>query len=132
MAIPVTITHRGSVSGAGSPGAPTTALQNFMSTAVTATLGGSKGGRPAIVGATVGAPFVFPLEGITRVRFLAVKARGGGGHLRLTSALGTDQVVPLGSEALHLWSSLAAGDELTAVKFVGSADLEYILAGDVG
>lgn len=105
-------------------------MMDVFSTAFVGTFGGSKGARPSVVGATDGAPFLFAFETITRVRAFAVKARGGGGKLKLTSALGTLQILPLGSDAMLLWFDPTPGDELTAIAFVGTADLEYVIAGD--
>lgn len=47
----------------------------------------------------------------------------------LTSAVGTDQALKVSD--LFLWHSPNPGDELTAIKLVGTGDCEYFLAGDV-
>lgn len=101
----------------------------LLNTSFTGTYGSSKSARPTINGATDGAPFILPFETITKVRVIVMRVRGGTIRLKLTSAAGTDQVIPV-SELL-VWTSPNAGDEVTAIKIVGTADVEYILAGDV-
>jgi hypothetical protein len=104
-------------------------LQELLSTSFTATYGSSKGARPAIVGATDGSPFVLPLETITKVRLIAMRVRGGTLKIKMTSAVGTLQSVNVSD--LFLWHAPNSGDEITVIQLVGTADAEYIIAGDV-
>lgn len=130
MPLPAIIGHTGSVSGTpaqATSGVPS--LQEILNTSFTSTFASSKSARPAIVGATDASPFVLALETITKVRFMAMRVRGGTLKVVVTSAAGTDQAFNL-SDVL-VWHSPNSGDELTAVKLVGTADLEYVLAGDV-
>lgn len=130
MALPAIISHTGSLSGspaASSAGIPS--LQEILNTTFTGTYGSSKGGRPAIVGATDGSPFVLSLETITKVRVIVMRVRGGSLKLKLTSAAGSLQSI-LCSD-LFLWHAPNSGDEITGIQLVGTADLEYVLAGDV-
>lgn len=129
MAVPATITHNGALSG--SPGSGSVlSIQEIANTSFTATYGGSKSARISVIGATDGAPYVVPFETLTKVRALLVRARGSTIKVRVTSAVGTDQSINVSE--LFLWHAPNSGDELTAIKFVGTADLEYFLAGDVG
>lgn len=131
MSIPATVRHTGVLS-VGSPSAGFAArLSDTFDTGFCATFGNSKNGRPSIVGATDVSPFVIPLEGITKVRALAVRVRGGAGKIKLSSAAGADQVIPLSGESQIIWFNPVPADEVTAVKFVGTADIEYSIAGDL-
>jgi len=131
MAIPNTINHRGILLGSPSAGGPSSSLSELFKTDFIGTYGGSKSARPTLVAVQPGLPMVLPLEGISKVRMLAAKARGGSIVLMLTSAAGTQQKVTLGSEGLLLWSNTNYGDELTEISAYGTGDLEYVLAGDV-
>ena len=131
MALPVTVAHTGSLGGSpstGSIGAPS--LQEILNTSWSATYGSSKSGRPSIINATDGSPFELDLETITKVRVLVINVKAGSLVIKVTSAHGTEQEFGIsnGNLILHM---PAAGDELTAIEFVGTADIEYFLAGDV-
>lgn len=131
MAQPATITHTGVVNGspASTPGGPSPSLGEILNTSTTVTYQASKSGRPSIIGATDGAPFVLSFETMTKVRFFAMRVRGGTIKLKVTSVLGTDQVI--GVSDLLLWSSQFPDDAWTAIKMVGTADVEYLMAGDL-
>lgn len=112
------------------PGGPS--LQDVASLAVRASYGSTKTARPSIINATLLAPYVVPLDTITKVRLLFVRVVTGNSiKLLLTTPNGgADQVVPVSDQILiHVPNP---GDEITAVKVVGSADLNVFLAGDVG
>lgn len=131
MALPATISHTGSLSGSpasGSIGAPS--LQEILNTSWSGTYGSSKSGRPGIVNATDLLPFTICLETITKVRVLIINVKAGTMKVLVTSAAGIDQAFSIsnGNLIMHM---PAAGDELTSVKLVGTADIEYVLAGDV-
>lgn len=112
------------------PGGPS--LQEVASLAISASYGSSKSARPSIVNATMVSPYAIPLDTITKVRLLFVRVVSGNSiKLLLTSPSGgADQVVPVSDQALLHCPN--PGDEFTAVKIVGSADLNVFLAGDVG
>lgn len=74
------------------------------------------------------APFSVNLNGLVSVNLLAIKILNGlSVKVLLTSAVGTDQAVNV--SGLWVWHSPVAGDVLTAVKLVGTAELEYLIAG---
>lgn len=127
MAVPAIITHTGSLSGTPSSGTEPLSLQELMNTSFSGTYQSSKSARPSI-NSTDGSPFSIPFETITKVRFFAIRARSTIKML-LTSPAGTDQITRI--SGLYIWQSPVDGDQLTAIKLVGNADVEYILAGDV-
>lgn len=103
-------------------------LQDFLGLNLQATYGASKGGAIS-VDAQPNAPFVLPFEGVVSGRFFAMRLVSGQTvRLTITTALGT-AVVPVSDEfVLH---SPAPGDQFTALSISGTADLRYLLAGDV-
>jgi len=88
----------------------------------------SKTARPDIVLATDLAPYVVPFETITKARVLVLRVWGGSITAKLTSAAGIKQAFNVSK--LLVWHSPNAGDELTALELVGTAEVEYLLAGD--
>ena len=85
--------------------------------------------RLSVVGATDLSPYVVSLDTITKVRFLIIKVVNGASiKAVLTSAAVADQAL---SGTTFIWNSLNAGDEITAIKLVGTADVELMIAGDV-
>jgi hypothetical protein len=130
VALPVLISHTGSINGSPAQSSQISpSLQEILNTSFSATYGSSKGSRPSIIGATDLAPFVIPLETIVKVRLMAFRVRGGSLKFKFTSAAGADQALLISD--FFLWHAPNAGDEVTAIKAVGTADLEYILSGDV-
>jgi hypothetical protein len=130
MAQSVTIWHAGAVTGSAHavPGGPS--LMDLLNTSFSWTYGSSKACRPSVVGATDIAPYVVSLDTITKVRFIGIRVINGSSiKLVLTSPSGTDQAFKTSS--LWLWNSPNAGDEFTAIKLVGTADIELVIAGDV-
>jgi len=107
----------------------TASLQEFLALSTQATYGAAKGGAIS-VNSTDLAPFVLPLEGIAKGRMIGIGLISGQTiKVLLTTALGVDQAIPVSDKLfLHMPS---AGDEFTAVKLVGVADIQYFLAGDV-
>lgn len=80
------------------------------------------------VSATALSPFSINLNGLVSVNLLALKILDGQSlKVLVTSAAGTDQAVQV--SGLWLWHSPVAGDVMTAVKLVGTADVEYLIAG---
>lgn len=131
MALSALIQHTGSLSGSPSQaGASIPSLQEILGTTFSATLSASKSGRPTIVGATDGVPFVLGLETITKVRLIVLRVTGGSLKVKLTnSTAGSLQAVMVSN--LFMLYAPNAGDEVTAIQLVGTADLEYLIAGDV-
>ena len=130
MAQSVTIWHSGAVTGQPTPVPGGPSLSDMLNTSFCGTYGSSKAGRPSVVGATDLVPYVVTLDTITKVRFLGIRVINGSSiKVKLTSPAGTDQVLQVSS--LLLWHSPNSGDEITAIKLVGTADIELLIAGDV-
>lgn len=130
MAIPALVTHTGSLSGTPAQGAVATpSLQEIINTSFAGTFGSSKSARPSIVNATLMSPFVLPFETITKCRCFALSVVSGAMTVLITTAAGTDQAYPV--SGLWLWFSPQPGTEITSIKLVGTADVQYFLAGDV-
>lgn len=130
MASPSLVTHTGAVNGSpAQSSAQSPSLTELLNTSFQGTFGSSKGARPTINGATDLVPFVVAFETITKVRMIFMRVRGGTLTVKLTSAKGADQAFPVSDT--FVWYSPNAGDEVTAIKLVGTADLEYIICGDV-
>ena len=129
MAQAVTIWHNGAISGqpAMVPNGPS--LADTLNTSFSATYSASKASRLSVVGATDVSPYILPLDSITKVRFFALRVLNGPSiKVKLTSAAGADQAQ---SGTFFLWNSPNSGDEITAIKLVGTADIELMIAGDV-
>ena len=111
----------------GSPCGPT--LSDTLRTDFQGTYSASKSSRLAIVNATDATPYVVALDSITKIRFLALRVINGASiKALLTSPSGSDQAIKTSS--LLLWHSPNSGDEITAIKLVGTADIELMIAGD--
>jgi hypothetical protein len=84
----------------------------------------------AVVGATVGSPFLVPFGTLTKANFVALHCMNqqGSAEARITTALGTDQIIPFSGGWILLWMP-SAGEEITAIKLIGTADIEVLLAG---
>jgi hypothetical protein len=124
-----TIFHSGAVSGSpvNSPCGPT--LSDTLRTDFQGTYGASKSSRMVIVGATDAVPYVVTLDSVVKIRFLALRVINGASiKALLTSASGSVQA--LKTSSLLLWHSPNSGDEITAIKLVGTADIELMIAGD--
>lgn len=84
----------------------------------------------SIVGATDLLPYIVSLGSIVKVRFIGLRVINGSSiKLLRTSPAGTDQAIKVSS--MELWHSPNSGDEVTAIKLVGTADIELLIAGDV-
>ena len=121
--------HSGAVTGmpTNSPCGPT--LSDTLRTDFQGTYSASKSSRLAIVNATDATPYVVALDSITKIRFLALRVINGASiKALLTSPSGSDQAIKTSS--LLLWHSPNSGDEITAIKLVGTADIELMIAGD--
>lgn len=129
MATPVTVSHSGALRA--SPAASPSTLMEIVQTSFEATYQGSKSSHPTISGATDGSPFVVGLDGVAKVRVFALRVNSGSLKVKVTSAVGTDQAINVGSNGLMLWHSPYVGDEVTAIKLVGTGDCDIVLAGDL-
>lgn len=73
-------------------------------------------------------PYVMKISPITAVRAVAIRLRTGTAIVLVTSSVGADKAFPLSK--LWVWRSTVAGSEITALKLLGTADVEYVVAGD--
>lgn len=121
------------VTGALSSGPPGSALfgadsrDDFLSLDFQATYGASKAATISIASTDM-APFVMSLEGIVKGRVFALRALSGTVKVLLTNAAGVAAILVDSELVLH-----CSGDanKYTAISLVGTADLEYFIAGDV-
>jgi len=128
--VPAIISHQGVLSGSPSASSSGLTLQEIFNTSFMATFGSSKGARPGIIAATDAVPYTIPLETITKVKCIALRTPNGSTiKMVITSAVGTNQAFNV--SGLFLWTGMNSGDEITAIKLVGTADIEYVIAGDV-
>lgn len=130
MAQSVTIWHSGAVTGQplAVPGGPS--LSDMMNTSFSNTYTASQSSRLSVVGATDSVPFVVALGSVVKVHFLGLRVINGSSiKVLLTSPSGTDQA--LKTSSLLLWHSPNSGDEFTAIKLVGTADIELLIVGNV-
>jgi hypothetical protein len=125
----VTVALNGAVQ-AGPANASTTSpsLLDTLSIATLRTYGYKSANSTTINNPSAGTPFVIPLAAITKVRFCLIRVTGASVQVLVTSAAGTDQTFKVSDELV--WSSPNEGDQLTAIKLVGVADIEYLIAGD--
>jgi len=115
----------GSVNAGPSNPTGSTNLASYVDLAVDKVYPSVASGNVTIAGTDLD-PFV--IEGFAATRVLAFRAVDGDSFkLLLTSALGTDQAVPCSD--LVLVHVPKTGDELTAIKVVGSGRVEYFVAG---
>ena len=131
MAQASTIWHSGAITRqpvSSFPGGPS--LSDMLNTSFQGTYGATKSAPLSIVGATDLLPFIVSLDSIVKARFLGIRVLNGPSiKVLLTSPSGTDQALKVSS--LLLWHSPNSGDEITAIKLVGTADIEILIAGDV-
>ncbi len=80
------------------------------------------------VNATPDAPFALPFGGVTKGRALVLRVRGGSLKALLTTPAGAAQAIRVSD--LLVMHNPAEGDQLTAVSLIGTAEIEYLLAGD--
>jgi len=77
-----------------------------------------------------GSPFIPSLGAITAVRAIAIRSLTGATVVvKLTSAKGTDQQLPVSD--LLVIQAKNEGDQYTAIKIVGTATIEYLIAGNI-
>ena len=129
MAQPVSIIHQGALTEQPFCGNSNGSLTDIADTSFRGTYQASATMRVSVVAATTFVPFVLSTNGIRKVRALSVKAQAGATITTLlTSASGTDQAISSTALLIH---SPNSGSEITAIKFVGTADLEIVVAGDL-
>lgn len=131
MGQPVLVQVTGAVTVAPvtqSSGAPS--LSDTLQIYVNASYGSGNSARLS-VNSDISTPYVIPLQGITKVRFLAMKSDGRSMKLLVSSPNGgVDQVIPFSSDlVLH---GPGAGDEFTSLKIAGIGDVSFVMAGDPG
>lgn len=130
MAQAVTIWHAGAVTGQPTPVPGGPSLADMLNTSFNGTYAASKATRLSVVGATDIAPYAVSFDSITKARFIGCRVINGSSiKALLTSPSGTDQAIKVSS--MLLWHSPNSGDEITAIKLVGTADIELLIAGDV-
>jgi hypothetical protein len=128
MAIAATVQHVGSLSGC--PATPTTTfptLQEIANTSFSRTYSQRIADTLSVVGATDLAPFSVPFGSITKARMVYLRASQTI-KIKVTTLLAVDQVLPLSD--MFLLHNPNEGDQITAIKVVGTADIECVLAGD--
>jgi hypothetical protein len=131
VGIPSQISHQGVLVGTPAPaGCPSPSFGDYVNTSFQGSYEGRVLGAPTIVNATELIPYVLNLDTITKVRAMVLKKRSGVLLLLATSPNGgVDQKIPVG-DVLIIHNPFP-GDELTALKLVGTADIEYALFGNV-
>jgi len=67
-----------------------------------------------------------PLNQITKVKLFIIRSSVPI-TIKVTSAVGSDQAMKV---ADFRWQSDEDGDEITAIKILGTADVEFIVAGE--
>ena len=123
----VSVWHNGRMTLTGTQ-CPCDAGDPGIDTSFCATLAVDKTAVLNIVGATVQAPFVLSLDSIVRVRALAIRVLNGASiTMNYTQASTAKALLVSGPLVLYLPN---AGDEITAITFVGTASLAIRLAGD--
>jgi hypothetical protein len=126
----VSIWHTGAVSvhPLSSPCSPS--LGGVFNTAFQGTYTAAKAADLGVVGATDLAPFVVAFDSVLKARFICLRVTNGSSiKVLITSPSGTDQAIKVSS--IWIWHSPNPGDEITAIKLVGTADIEIMIAGDV-
>lgn len=122
------------VTGALVSGPPTSALfggdsrDDFLSLDFQATYGASKGATISIVGTDM-APVVLSLEGIVKGRLFALRVLSGDVVKVLLTQLSGVSTILVDDE--FFFHSRNDANKFTAISLVGTADLSYVLAGDV-
>ena len=125
-----TIWHTGNVTGRPSPTTGGPSLSDSFDTSFTGTYSSGTSKRLTVIGATDIAPFAVAMDSVAKARFIAMRIVNGASlKVLLTSAAGADQAIKVSS--VLIWHSPNAGDEITAIKLVGTADIELMIAGDV-
>jgi hypothetical protein len=129
MARARTVWLNGAVSIAPLPCGSSQGIGDVLNLSLVATYQASKA-APLSIASTEGTPTVVALDSIVRVRFIALKVNSYSSvQMIVTSAAGATQRIPV--SGLFVWYAPNAGDEITAISLVGTADVELLLAGDL-
>jgi len=122
--------HTGALQAAPTPASSTfPSLQDIGNTSFQRTYSQRISGSPSVVGATDGVPFILPFGSVTKCRMFWLRVNGGGSlKVKFTTPLATDQVLNVADE--WLWHSPNEGDQMTAIKLIGTGETEYLVAGD--
>jgi hypothetical protein len=77
-------------------------------------------------------PYVLPQSVVPSARLIALRVISSATvKVKITTVAGTDQAFNVsGPEGLFILTANTVGDEVTAIKLVGVADIEYLIAGD--
>ena len=127
MAQPINVTLNGSVSAAP---ASSSSISPSLSDTIMIGFSRTYAYRVA-VSESVNAPSVaatIQLGSITKVRTIVMRVIGASLTVQLTSPAGADQAFKTGD--LFVWHSPNEGDQFTAVKLLGVADVEMLILGD--
>lgn len=127
MAIPFQLQVVGSVSAIPFPGGPAEgqSLQEFVNLGqITNPTQRSAGVRSLI--SAVDEPLDF--GSVTAGTFLTLRVLSGSLSMKVTTPLATDQVIPCGGQVLLYTPN--PGQQMTAIKLTGTADFQFVLAGN--
>lgn len=126
MGLPVILRLNGAILIEPAVPGPGASLVDALQLAVLRSYGASKSARPTI-NSTDGSPYEIPLDGMTKVRFLAI-VTGVPMKLLLTTPAGTNQAIPFAGT--FVLDTPNVGQEITAAKLVGAGGVQYLVAGD--
>ncbi len=128
MGLPARINVTGIATGSPASSSAPNSLGDQLDLGTQQTYQVTASGRPS-VNSTDMSPFVLGLQTIVKVFFIACRIRGSL-KILLTSENGDDQVIPCSD--MFVWSAPQSNNAITAIKFVGTADLEFFIAGNTG
>ena len=127
MGQPTSIALSGALVASPVPGTCSPSLHDRIDVSFTHSYTQRISGSPS-VNATQDAPFVLPFGGVAKGRALVLRVRGGSLRALITTPAGAAQAIRI-SDLLVIHNP-AEGDQLTAVSLIGTAEIEYLLAGD--
>jgi len=105
-------------------------LQELLPLNTRATYASTKYGGITIAAIDPAPPFNLDFEGIIAGRLFAMRLNSGDSiRVTITFASTGPATIPVSDELLI--HNVNPGDEITAISFVGAADISYVLAGDV-
>lgn len=126
MGLPARITVLGTATGSPASSSAPNSLGDQLNLGTEQTYQVTKSARPSVNSSDM-SPFILSLDTIVSVFFIACRIRGSL-KILLTSAAGDDQAF-LCSD-MFVWSAPQSNNAITAIKFVGTADLEVFIAGN--
>lgn len=74
-------------------------------------------------------PFTLPIAPIVGALFVGIHVVVGPLELQITSVAGVDQKIKLSHGSRWMWQSDVATDAITALKFLGTGEITYAVAG---